>query len=155
MRDCILDITMPFMRDCILDITMPFMRDCIMDIPMPFLDDIPIKGCQEDTKEETVGEDGCRRFIPDHIANYEKILDRLEGARITISREKSTFGQWEIVVVGYHIKISQYAHIAELLYGLLKKGRKLGWGEQQSEAVRRLKGMLTTAPALQKAIYRK
>ena len=92
---------MPFMRDCILDITMPFMRDCILDITMPFLDDIPIKGCEEDTKEETVGEDGCRRFIADHIANCEKILERLEGARITISREKSRFGKSEIVVVGY------------------------------------------------------
>ena len=33
--------------------------DCISDITMPFLDDIPIKECPKDTKDEKVGEYGC------------------------------------------------------------------------------------------------
>ena len=45
------------------------LRDCIPDITMPFQDDILIKGCPEDMKDETVGEDGCRKFMVDHIAN--------------------------------------------------------------------------------------
>ena len=58
----------------------------------PFLDDIPIKGCPEDTKDESIGVDGFRRFVTDHISDCEKILQRLEGARLTFSGEKSAFG---------------------------------------------------------------
>ena len=77
------------------------LRDCIPDITMPFLDDIPIKGCPEDAKDESVGADGCRRFVADHISDCEKILQRLKGARLTFSGEKSAFGQPEIIVVGH------------------------------------------------------
>ena len=77
------------------------LRDHIPDITMPFLDDIPIKGCPEDTNDESTGADGCRRFIVDHISDCEKILQKLEGARLTFSWEKSTFGQPEILVVGH------------------------------------------------------
>ena len=48
---------------------------------------------------EMVGEDGCMRFVADHIANFERILERLEGAWPTFSGEKSTFRQSEILVV--------------------------------------------------------
>ena len=77
------------------------MRDCIPDITMPFLDDIPTKGCLKDTKDESTGADGCRRFVIDHISDCEKILHRLESARLIFSEEKSTFGQPEILVVGH------------------------------------------------------
>ena len=75
------------------------LRDCILDITMPFLDDIPIKRCLEDTKDELIVAVGCRRFVADHIFDCEKILQRLEGARLTFSGEKSAFGQPEILVV--------------------------------------------------------
>ena len=55
----------------------------------------------------------------------------------------------------YHIWIPHYVQIADLLYGLLKKGRKFKWGEEHSEAMERLKGMLTAAPALRKVVYGK
>ena len=42
------------------------LRDCIPDITMPFLDDIPIKGCLVEEKDESKDEDGCRRFVIDH-----------------------------------------------------------------------------------------
>ena len=35
------------------------LRDCIPDITMPFLDDIPIKGCSVEEKDERIGPDGC------------------------------------------------------------------------------------------------
>ena len=69
------------------------LRDCIPDITMPFLDNIPIKGCPEDTKDELIGADGCRRFVTDHISDCEKILQRLEGARLTFLGEKSAARQ--------------------------------------------------------------
>ena len=36
-----------------------------------------------------------------HIDDCEKVLQRLEGVRLTFSREKSAFGQSEIMVVGH------------------------------------------------------
>ena len=39
------------------------LRDCIPDITMPFLDDIPIKGCPVDEKDETIV---CRKFVATH-----------------------------------------------------------------------------------------
>ena len=54
----------------------------------------------------------------------------------------------------YHIWILHYAHIVEPLYSLLKKGQKFEWGIKHAEAVQRLKEMLTTAPALQKSVYK-
>jgi hypothetical protein len=166
------------------------LRDCILDITMPFLDDIPIKGCPVDERDETIGPDGCRRFVATHIDDCEKVLQRLEDARLTYSGEKAAFEQPEILVVGhlcrpygrkpsptkveassamkegcksvtevrrflgacafYHIWIPHYAHVAEPLYGLLKKGRKFEWRAEHTESVRRMKEALTAAPALRK-----
>jgi hypothetical protein len=77
------------------------LRDCIPDITMPFLDDIPIKGCPVDERDDTVGPDDCRRFVSTHINDCEKVLQRVEDARLTFSREKSAFVQSEILVVGH------------------------------------------------------
>ena len=67
------------------------LRDCIPDITMPFLADIPIKGCPVEERDETIGPDGCRKFVATHIDDCEKVLQRLEGARLTFSGEKLTF----------------------------------------------------------------
>ena len=77
------------------------LRDYIPDITMPFLDDILIKGCPVEDKDESVGLDGCQRFVANHIGDYEKVLQRHENVRLTFSREKSAFGQPEILVVGH------------------------------------------------------
>ena len=55
----------------------------------------------------------------------------------------------------YHIWIPHYAHIAEPLYRLLKKGCKFEWSEEHTESVRKMKKALAAAPALRKAIYGK
>ena len=55
----------------------------------------------------------------------------------------------------YHIWIPHYAHVAEPLYGLLKKGRKFEWRDEHAESVRKMKEALVAAPALRKAVYGK
>ena len=50
--------------------------DCIQDIIMPFLDDILIKGCPVEDKDEIIRPDGCLKFVADHIDNCEKLLQR-------------------------------------------------------------------------------
>jgi hypothetical protein len=39
--------------------------------------------------------------VATHISDCEKVLQRLEDARLTFSGEKSAFGQSEILVVGH------------------------------------------------------
>jgi transposase InsO family protein len=169
------------------------LKDCIPNITMPFLDDIPIKGCSNEEKDESKGKEGCRKFVADHMKDCEKVLQRLEDANLTFSGEKSAFGQPEILVVGhlcgaygrkpspskvnaiqdmkeecenqtevrrflgacafYHIWIPHYAHVAEPLYGLLKKRMKFEWRDEHTIAMRRLKKLLLEAPALRKANY--
>jgi hypothetical protein len=55
----------------------------------------------------------------------------------------------------YHIWIPHYTHVAEPLYGLLKKGRKFEWREEHMESVRKMKEALAVAPALRKGVYGK
>jgi hypothetical protein len=38
---------------------------------MPFLDDILMKGCLDEEKDEAKDKDGCRKFIIDHLKDYE------------------------------------------------------------------------------------
>ena len=39
------------------------LRDCIPNITIPFLDDILIKGCPENAKDKSIGADDCRKFV--------------------------------------------------------------------------------------------
>ena len=77
------------------------LRDCIPEITMSFLDDISMKGCAVEEKDETMDDRGCRKFVVDHIRDCEKVLRKLEDVRLTLFREKSAFGQEEILVVGH------------------------------------------------------
>ena len=169
------------------------LRDCIPEITMPFLDDIPIKGCAVDEKEESTDAQGCRKFVADHIRDCEKVLQRLEEAQLTLSGEKSMFGQREILVVGhlcgpygrkpspakvdaiqamkescesqsevrrflgacafYHVWIPHYAHLADPLYCLLRKGRQFGWTPEHTKTMRRLKEALQRAVWLKRPNY--
>ena len=54
------------------------LRDCIPEITMPFLDDIPMKGCAVEEKDETMDDWGCRKFVVDHIHDCENVLRKLE-----------------------------------------------------------------------------
>ena len=58
---------------------------------MPFLDDIPMKGCTVEEKDETMDDRGCRKFVVDHIRDCEKVLRKLEDVYLTLSGEKPTF----------------------------------------------------------------
>jgi hypothetical protein len=76
------------------------LRDCTPNITIPFLDDIPIKGFSVKERDDTIGPAGCRTFVATHVDDCEKVLLRLEDARLTFSGEKSAFKQSEIMVVG-------------------------------------------------------
>jgi hypothetical protein len=87
----------------------------------------------------------------------EKVVRRLKEANLTFLEEKSAFGQPEIVNViqgmkkdcmsqrdvrrflgactFYHILIPHYAHVAEPLYGLLKKKRRFEWTSEHIIAI--------------------
>ncbi|KAL3696508.1 hypothetical protein R1sor_010584 [Riccia sorocarpa] len=169
------------------------LRDFIPEKTMPFLDDVPIKGCREEEKDEILDSKGCRRYISEHIEDCERILKRLEEVNLTLSGVKSTFGVREVVIVGhlcgwfgrkleaakidaiqrirevckslsevrrflgmcvfYYIWIPHYAHIAEPLYALSRKGQKFRWEEKHVDAMRRLKALLSSSPVLGRVDY--
>ena len=63
--------------------------DYIPEITMSFLDEIPMKGCAVEEKDETTDDMGCRKFVVDHIHDWEKVLRKLEYVHLTLFREKS------------------------------------------------------------------
>ena len=77
------------------------LRDFIPEKTIPFVDDIPMKGCEEEGRDLTVQDDGCRVFVSNHIKDVAKILSRLEEVNLTLSIEKSKFGIDQILVVGH------------------------------------------------------
>jgi hypothetical protein len=78
------------------------LKNCISETTMPFLDDIPMKGCPVELKDESKNEDGCRKFVVDHIADCEKVLRGLEDANLTFSGSLHLgnwrFWWWDICV---------------------------------------------------------
>ncbi|KAL3686249.1 hypothetical protein R1sor_004271 [Riccia sorocarpa] len=77
------------------------LKDFIPEKTMSFLDDVPIKGCKEDEKDEALDTRGCRKYVAEHIQDCEKILSWLEEVHLTLSGTKSTFGVRKIVIVGH------------------------------------------------------
>ncbi|KAL3689190.1 hypothetical protein R1sor_015499 [Riccia sorocarpa] len=78
------------------------LREFVPEVTIPFIDDIPMKGCAEEEKDESVdASTGCRKFVADHIRDVGKILQRLEEVHLTLSGVKSRFGVSEILVVGH------------------------------------------------------
>ncbi|KAL3694555.1 hypothetical protein R1sor_008206 [Riccia sorocarpa] len=169
------------------------LRDFVPEVTIPFLDDIPMKGCPTESRDETLDVDGCRKFVAEHIRDVGRILTRLEEVHLTLSGEKSRFGVSEILVVGhfcgsfgrrpnpekvdaiarmadcrsitevrrflgccvfYRLSVPHYAHVAEPLYALMKKGRKFIWDEEHHAAMQRLKRVLQSAPVLRRLDYK-
>ena len=48
----------------------------------------PIKGCLEREKDETMVGNGCKKFVMDHINDYERVLNKLEQVHLTLSGTK-------------------------------------------------------------------
>ena len=170
------------------------LRDFIPHITMPFIDDLPIKGCDENAKDEVKDQRGCRRFVAQHIFYCDAILSKLEEVNLTLSGAKSTFGAKEVLIVGhmcgpdgrrpsptkveaiqkmkeicisvnevhkflgacvfYLIWLPHYAHVAEGLYQLLRKGQRFVWKDLHTKAMRKLKKMLLRAPTLRRVDYK-
>ena len=60
-----------------------------------------MKGCVVEGKNENMDDWGCRKFVVDQIRGCEKVLKKLKGEHLTLSGEKSTFRQEEILVLGH------------------------------------------------------
>ena len=70
------------------------------------LDDIPIKGCLVEEKDESKDEDGCRRFVINHIKDSEKVLQKLEGPEaISIQGERYSRNERRMCVSDRGVKI--------------------------------------------------
>ncbi|KAL3695519.1 hypothetical protein R1sor_009595 [Riccia sorocarpa] len=54
----------------------------------------------------------------------------------------------------YHIWIPHYAHIAEPLYGLCRKGQRFRWDEEHIEGMQKLKALLSSSPVLGRINYK-
>ena len=52
------------------------------------------------------------------------------------------------------IWLPHYAHVADVLYQLLRKGQKFFWKDEHTKAIQKLKKMLLKAPTLQKVDYK-
>ncbi|KAL3688849.1 hypothetical protein R1sor_015158 [Riccia sorocarpa] len=110
---------------------------------MPFLDDVPIKGCLEDEKDEALDPRGCRKYVAEHIEDCDKIFSRLEEVHLTLSEEKSTFAMKEIVIVGHLCgshgrkpdpkKMDVILRIREVCNSLIEVRRFLGWAVGQDD----------------------
>ena len=158
----------------------------------PFLDDIPIKGCAYEQRDESLRTDGLRHFVWEHMKDVEAILQRLIEVGLTLSGEKSSFGLKEIMVVGqicgafgrvpsrakvdainlimdcrnasevrrflgacifFRIWIPHFAHVADPLYGLLRKNAKFVWTDVHTAAMQQMKKALLSPPVLRPLRY--
>ena len=50
------------------------LQDYILKLTMTFLDDISMKGCAMEDKDETMDDQGCLKFVTDHICDSERLL---------------------------------------------------------------------------------
>jgi len=77
----------------------------------------------------------------------------------TIQRMKECENTTEVrrflgACIFYCIWIPHYAHIADSLYSLLRKGQKFRWEVEQSNAMKKLKDLLSSLPTLKKIDYK-
>ena len=69
---------------------------------IPFIDDLPVRGCATEDRDDTEVRPGVRRFIAAHIDDLRGILGCALGAGITFSGLKGAFAVPEIGLVGYY-----------------------------------------------------
>ena len=69
---------------------------------MPFLNDISMKGCAVQEKDDTMDDRECRKLVVNHIRDCEKVLRKLEDVHLTLSGEKSAFRE-EVILVVEHL----------------------------------------------------
>ena len=112
------------------------LRNFIPHITMPFIDDLPIKGCDANAKDEEKDRRGCRKFVAQHILDCDAILSRLEEVHLTLSGAKSIFGAQEVLIVGHMcgpygrkpnpIKVEAIQKMQETCISILEVRRFLG-----------------------------
>ncbi|CDO78131.1 hypothetical protein BN946_scf184860.g3 [Trametes cinnabarina] len=84
------------------------LRPEIPHITVPYIDDVPCKGPESDYRDEggtyetIAANPGIRRFIWEHFANINRVVQRMKYAGGTFSGTKSILCAREIMVVGHH-----------------------------------------------------
>ncbi|KAL3686531.1 hypothetical protein R1sor_009105 [Riccia sorocarpa] len=112
-------------------------------ITIPFLDDVPMKGCSSDEKNETIDAFGCRRKPnPVKVEAIARLADCTSVTEVQRFLGSCIF---------YRLSIPHYAHVAEPLYALFKKARKFTW---DAEAMEQLKQILQSPPVLRPLDYK-
>lgn len=95
--------SVPIFHDDVTHILQPE----IPDVTWPFLDDVPVGGprTRYETKDggyETIPENpGIRRFVWEHFANLNRVVQRMKYCGGTFSGKKSVLCAEEFVVVGH------------------------------------------------------
>ena len=83
------------------------LQDEIPEVSEPFIDDIPVKGPESRYQDkngnfETIPENpGIRRFIWEHLGNFNRVIQRIKHAGGTFSGLKSTLCSETAVIVGH------------------------------------------------------
>ncbi|KAL2622834.1 hypothetical protein R1flu_003039 [Riccia fluitans] len=126
------------------------LRDFIPEKTMPFLDDIPIKGCAVEEKDESLDDQGhlCGTFGKRPSPMKVDVIQCIQDCT-SVTEVRRFLG----ACVFYRIWIPHYAHITEPMYELLRKGKKFKWSIHQGEAMARLKQALVSSPTLRKIDY--
>src|SRR5918911_362793 len=76
-------------------------------------------------------------------------IQKLKEECINITEVRRFLG----ACIFYLIWIPHFAHIAEPLYQLTRKNQKFCWSLEKTQAIKKLKGLLLSAPTLRKAVY--
>ena len=100
------------------------LKDEIPDITIPFIDDVPIKGPKmryelSDSTCEVIPENpGIRRFVWEHLNNFNRVLQRMKKAGGTFNGKKLTVCAPSAVIVGhlctYEGRIPDDSHVQRI-----------------------------------------
>lgn len=100
------------------------LKDEIPDVTIPFIDDVPVKGPKTryelpEGAYETIPENpGIRRFVWEHLTNFNRILQRMKKAGGTFNGKKLTVCAPSAVIVGhlctYEGRIPDDSHVQRI-----------------------------------------
>ena len=110
-----------------------------------------VRRCAPNTLRRKIGI-RARRNIGSRTSMWATKIDAIQAMR-EICESQSEVRMFLGACAFYHIWIPHYAHIADPLYHLLRKGKKLEWKPEHTKAMKKLKKTLRRAEALKKPSY--
>ncbi|GBG74354.1 hypothetical protein CBR_g18765 [Chara braunii] len=109
-------------------------------ITQPYIDDLAVKGPKEKEEDEVMP--GVRRFVWKHVQDIDQVLGLLEEHNLTASGPKSKhYVRSFLGMCGFWRSfVKDFATKTEHLRKLVRQDQEWFWGEDQEEAVGRMKG---------------